>query len=96
MPTDGIDSLPHAEILTYEEIIRIARVALDQGISKIRLTGGEPLVRKGLIFLIQELAKLPGLQDLSMTTNGIGLAECASALKQAGLHRVNVSMVGRP
>jgi cyclic pyranopterin phosphate synthase len=92
MPSDGIDSLPHDEILSYEEIVRIAALALELGIRKIRLTGGEPLVRKDLPFLIRELAQLPGLQDLSMTTNGVKLAECAGSLKKAGLHRVNVSM----
>jgi cyclic pyranopterin phosphate synthase len=92
MPPQRIDLLSHEEMLRYEEIVRIARAALALGIRKIRLTGGEPLVRKDLQTLIRGLAMLPGIQDLSMTTNGIRLAECAAILRKAGLQRVNVSM----
>lgn len=92
MPPEGISQLGHAEILSYEEILRLANVAVKRGISKVRITGGEPLVRKGVVHLIQQLSALPGLQDISMTTNGILLGEFASSLFQAGLRRINISM----
>ncbi len=92
MPAEGIEPFPHDQILRYEEIIRVARIAVGLGVKKIRLTGGEPLIRKDLPFLIRELSGLPGIEDLSMTTNGIRLAEFAETLKGAGLHRVNVSL----
>jgi len=80
------------DILSYEEIVHIVRIALKEGITKIRVTGGEPLVRKGVIDLIGWLSQLEGIEDLSMTTNGILLSEFAQSLYQAGLKRVNVSM----
>ncbi len=92
MPQEGIQPLPHGEILTYEEILRVARVAVGLGITKVRLTGGEPLVRRDLERLIQELAGIEGLRDLSMTTNGILLGKRARGLRDAGLKRINVSM----
>lgn len=92
MPEQGVPSLDHRDILTYEELLRLARVALALGVSKIRVTGGEPLVRKGIVDFIARLAELPGLDDLGLTTNGIRLADYAPALKAAGLHRVNVSL----
>ena len=92
MPPEGIPQIPHSEILSYEEILRLARVAVKRGITKVRITGGEPLVRKGVVHLIQQLSTLPGLQDISMTTNGILLREFASSLFQAGLRRINISM----
>ena len=79
-------------ILTYEEIVRVARVALGDGVRKLRVTGGEPLVRRDVTALIASLASLPGLDDLSLTTNGVLLASCAQALARAGLKRVNVSL----
>lgn len=92
MPKEGISALGHLDILSYEEILRIAQVAVKKGISKIRLTGGEPLVRKNLIFFIESLSKLTGIEDLSLTTNGILLNEYASSLWRAGLRRLNISM----
>ena len=92
MPPEGIAQLGHSEILSYEEILRLASVAVKRGITKVRITGGEPLVRKGVVHLVQQLSTLPGLQDISMTTNGILLAEFAPSLFQAGLRRVNISM----
>jgi cyclic pyranopterin phosphate synthase len=92
MPPEGVAPLPHEEILTYEEILRVARVAVTLGIRKIRLTGGEPLVRRGLGLLVGTLMRMDGLQDLSMTTNGVHLAQYARELRAAGLGRVNVSM----
>lgn len=83
---------PPEEILRYEEILRVARIALSLGISKIRITGGEPLVRRGIVEFISELSSLPGLEDISLTTNGILLGELAKLLYQAGLKRINVSL----
>lgn len=92
LPPGGIALLPHREILTYEEVATIAGLAAELGISKIRLTGGEPLVRAGLSDLVAMLAEIDTIDDISLTTNGVFLSECASELKQAGLNRVNVSL----
>jgi len=92
MPPEGVDWRPHEEILRYEEIERVVRAAAELGISKIRLTGGEPLVRAGIIDLVRALACIPGVDDLAMTTNGILLARYAAGLAEAGLQRVNVSL----
>ena len=92
MPTDGVQFRPHAEILTYEEIERFVRVAAKLGIRKVRITGGEPLVRKDLPRLVQKLADVPGIDELALTTNGVLLDRYAGNLKAAGLHRLNVSL----
>ena len=92
MPLDEYEWINRREILTYEEITRLARIFIGLGADKIRLTGGEPLVRKDLYQLIDELSALPGLKDLCLTTNGALLAEQVPALKAAGLKRVNVSI----
>ncbi len=92
MPAGGIPLLSHNEILSFEEITRIARIASRTGISKIRITGGEPLVRKGITSLIEQLQAIPGINDLSITTNGILLESHADALKKAGLRRINISL----
>jgi cyclic pyranopterin phosphate synthase len=92
MPEDGIPLIPHEEVLTYEEILRIVHVFATEGISKVRLTGGEPLVRKGVIDFISRLSKIGEIKDLSLTTNGILLKELAQDLKQAGLKRINISL----
>lgn len=84
--------LPHSELLTFEEITRLASIFIDHGVEKIRITGGEPLVRRDLQKLIEMLARLDGLQDLTLTTNGSLLASKAQALKDAGLKRVTVSL----
>jgi cyclic pyranopterin phosphate synthase len=84
--------LPHSALLTFEEIERIARVFVDLGVAKIRLTGGEPLLRRGIERLVEMLAKLPGHPDLTLTTNGALLARKARALANAGLKRVTVSL----
>jgi GTP 3',8-cyclase len=95
MPKEVFDShyefLPHAELLTFEEIARAARIAATLGVEKIRLTGGEPLLRKGIENLIALLADIPGI-DLTLTTNGSALKNKAAALKAAGLQRVTVSL----
>ncbi|MDP2690738.1 MAG: GTP 3',8-cyclase MoaA [Deltaproteobacteria bacterium] len=92
MPPEGIDLIESAGILRYEEFLRIARVAAAHGVTKIRVTGGEPLVRKGIIGFLRSLASLDGLTDLSLTTNGVLLKDYAAMLKEAGLKRVNVSL----
>jgi len=92
MPKEGVSQFGHSEILSYEEILRLAALAVKRGIDKIRITGGEPLVRKGVVYLVEKLSKLPGVHDLSMTTNAILLREFARDLRRAGLKRLNISM----
>lgn len=92
MPAEGLPWLKKAEILSYEEIVRIARVAVGMGIEQIRLTGGEPLVRRDVPELVRLLRKIEGLRSLSLTTNGILLNQQAQALAEAGLTRINVSL----
>lgn len=92
MPLEGVAPLPHGEILSYEEICLVARAASELGISKVRLTGGEPLVRAHLSSLIGMLAEVEGIDDLSLTTNGVLLSRYARELKAAGLKRVNISL----
>jgi cyclic pyranopterin phosphate synthase len=92
MPAEGIQLLRHEDILSFDEITEVARIAVEMGVSKIRLTGGEPLVRRGIVDLVKMIASIPGVRDLSMTTNGILLGRYADLLKEAGLHRVNVSL----
>ncbi len=92
MPLENVSFLPRAELLTFEEIERFVSVATDLGIRKIRLTGGEPLVRQQLDRLIAALRRNPLIEDLALTTNGLLLAEQAVALYQSGLHRLNVSL----
>jgi len=92
MPSYGIVNKAHQELLSFEEIVEIVKVAVPLGIDKIRLTGGEPLVRKDLINLINLLSNIEGIKDISMTTNGIFLKEYAFDLKKAGLKRVNISL----
>ena len=91
-PSGGVRLLPHGGILTYEEIYTVAQAAAELGVNKVRLTGGEPLVRAGLTELIQMLAQIDAIDDISLTTNGILLGGYAAELKQAGLRRVNVSL----
>jgi cyclic pyranopterin phosphate synthase len=92
MPPEGVPWRSHEEILRYEEIELIVQAAASLGISKVRLTGGEPLVRLGFVELVRLLARIPGIDDLSMTTNGTLLARYATELAEAGLKRVNVSL----
>ena len=92
MPAEGLPWLPRADILTFEEITRIARVAVSLGIEQIRLTGGEPLVRRDLPDLVAMLHAIPGLRSLSLTTNGVLLGRLAGPLAEAGLTRINVSL----
>jgi cyclic pyranopterin phosphate synthase len=92
MPAAGIRKLHHGEMLSYEEMHRIAREAVALGIEKIRVTGGEPLVRKGLTPFLENIAALPGLKELVLTTNGLLLGREAPALRQAGVQRLNISL----
>jgi len=92
MPAEGVIPKKHADILAYEKMVAVAREAIALGIYKIRLTGGEPLVRKGILSFIQQLRRLPGLQELTLTTNGILLDSMAKSLKEAGIDRLNISL----
>jgi cyclic pyranopterin phosphate synthase len=92
MPADGVPKLQHNDILSFEEMHRIARVAISLGIRKIRITGGEPLVRKNLAGFLTDLAMLDGIEELVLTTNGLLLREHASELRRAGVQRLNVSL----
>jgi cyclic pyranopterin phosphate synthase len=92
MPQEDLRFLPRRELLSFEEIARFAQVVSSLGVRKLRLTGGEPLVRQDLPTLVSLLAALPGIDDLALTTNGILLAEQAAALRAAGLSRINISL----
>jgi cyclic pyranopterin phosphate synthase len=92
MPTEGVEWQTHESILRYEEIVQIVRQAADFGITEIRLTGGEPLVRKDLASLIELISSIPGIEDISLTTNGILLPDQVERLTRAGLTRINVSL----
>jgi cyclic pyranopterin phosphate synthase len=92
MPEEDVKYAPREEILSFEEIERFARVAVSLGVTKIRVTGGEPLVRKDLPLLIAKLCAIPGVRDVAMTTNGVLLARHAQALYDAGLRRLNVHL----
>ncbi len=92
IPEQGIALKSHSEMLTYEEIASVAAAAATLGVRRIRLTGGEPLVRRGVADLVHMLKALPGIEEVSLTTNGVLLEEMAPALARAGLDRVNVSL----
>jgi len=91
-PRDQIPRLSHDEILTYEEILRLVRLGVKLGISKIRVTGGEPLVRKGVYGFLGELSGIQGLADLSLTTNAVALKDNLKRIKAAGIKRINISL----
>jgi GTP 3',8-cyclase len=92
MPQQGIPKKHHKEIISYEEIISIVKEAANLGVTKIRLTGGEPLIRKGVVSFISRLSAIEGIEDIAMTTNGMLLAPLAIQLRDAGLKRVNISL----
>lgn len=92
MPEEGTELFAHEEILTLEELVRICRLMAGLGIRHIKLTGGEPLVRKNVVWLVKELRRIPGIEDITMTTNGILLNELAEPLKAAGISSVNISL----
>lgn len=91
-PDQLLPKLTHDEVLSYEEILRVARVAVDLGVSKIRITGGEPMMRRGFFAFIARVGALEGLQDLSLTTNGVLLENHIGDLKAAGVRRLNISL----
>ena len=91
-PERQFEFIPHEEILRYEEIVEIVQEAVELGITKVRITGGEPLVREGIVDFIRQLKKIDKLEDISLTTNGFFLSEYAEKLKAAGLNRVNISL----
>ena len=91
-PDRRTPKLPHQEILSYEEILRILRIGIQLGISKVRITGGEPLIRKGVYDFIADVTQLKGLHDVSLTTNGLFLKSQAARIKTAGIRRINVSL----
>lgn len=92
MGENGVPRLPHSAILSFEEMEEIVRAAVSLGVTKVRLTGGEPLVRRGIDELVRRLRGIEGVEELAMTTNGARLAEYAARLKSAGLDRLNVSL----
>lgn len=92
MPPRGVKLFEHEEILSFEEIIRVIRIAVLLGVTKIRITGGEPLVRKNIVYLVKSIKNINGIRDLSLTTNGILLERFADELADAGLDRVNISL----
>ncbi|MFO7977737.1 MAG: radical SAM protein [Bacteroidales bacterium] len=92
MPEEGVGYIAHKDILSFEEIREVVQAAVSMGVDKVRLTGGEPLVRKDIVELVRMIAAVPGIKDLSMTTNAISLERFAKPLAAAGLHRVNISL----
>ena len=92
MPACGIEKRQHQEICSFEELEEMARACVACGIRKIRLTGGEPLVRKGVVAFCHRLRSIPGVEELCMTTNGLLLPQNAQALKDAGVDRLNISL----
>ena len=92
MPEEGIEQLPHEQILTFDEIERVCRISTELGISKIKLTGGEPLVRKGLPDLLGKIKRIPGIEQVTLTTNGILLKNQLDELMRQGLDAVNISI----
>jgi len=92
MPSEGVPRLTHEDVLRYEEILRLVSISTRMGISKVRITGGEPLVRKDILYLCRNIARIEGLQSISLTTNGLLLSRFAKPLRDAGIQRVNVSL----
>jgi len=92
MPAEGVSLLEHKDILSFEEIVEVIREAVTLGITKVRITGGEPLVRKGVISLVEKIAAIDGILDFGLTTNGTFLSIFAADLARAGLHRINISL----
>jgi cyclic pyranopterin phosphate synthase len=92
MPEEGIDFLPHKHILRYEEILHLVGLSVQKGIRKVRVTGGEPLVRKGFIEFLQQLSDIKGLKEITLTTNAVLLKQYAARIKACGIHRINISL----
>jgi len=92
LPVKNLNLLNHGDVLSYEEIVKVVRAATEIGIEKVRLTGGEPLVRRNVVHLVESVCQLPGLKDVSITTNGVLLKKRGQAIFDAGVHRINVSL----
>lgn len=92
MPEDGVEMLDHKDILNFDEIVELTKSAVRKGVEKVRITGGEPLIRKGIVDLVKMIGKIDGITDYSMTTNAICLDKFADDLAKAGLQRVNISL----
>lgn len=92
MPAEGVQPKSHNDILSHEKIVEAAKVAVSLGIKKIRITGGEPLIRKGLLSLIKQLKQIQNIEELTLTTNGVFLESIAKPLKDAGIDRINISL----
>jgi cyclic pyranopterin phosphate synthase len=92
MPEEGVELTPSSDLLTSSEMIRLAELFAQEGVSKVRLTGGEPLVRKDILSIVSGLASVPGIDVVAMTTNGITLSRKLADLKQSGLTHLNVSL----
>lgn len=92
MPADGVAKCTHGDILSYEKFMTLSKAALALGVEKIRITGGEPLVRKGILTFLEQLNSLEGLKQLVLTTNGYNLLQTAAPLRDIGIHRLNVSL----
>ncbi len=92
MPKEGVSVIGHNDILKYEEILRVIKIAVQTGIEKVRVTGGEPLVRKGVVDFLASLKRMDGLKDITLTTNGILLENFAEGLFNAGIRRINISL----
>jgi cyclic pyranopterin phosphate synthase len=92
MPACGVPKLPHEDVLRYEEHVELVQVAASLGMTKLRVTGGEPLIKRGIVHLVRRFASTPGIETVALTTNGQRLAKFAAALREAGLLRINVSL----
>ena len=92
MPEEGVDFVPHDEVLSYEEMLRLVEICVKAGIRKVRLTGGEPLVRKGFLSFLQRLSAVEDLKEISLTTNGVLLKDYAADIRRCGICRINVSL----
>ena len=92
MPEDGVPMLDHADILNFDEITELTKAAVRKGVNKVRITGGEPLVRRGIVDLVRMIGEIDGIKDYSMTTNAILLDKFAKDLAKTGLQRVNISL----
>lgn len=92
MPEEGVEKLQHEDILRFDEIVRIVRALASLGVRKVRLTGGEPLIRRNIVELVREIHAVPGIETIAMTTNGVMLADMAEDLVQAGLTGINISL----
>jgi cyclic pyranopterin phosphate synthase len=92
MPAEGVPKLCHGDVLSYEDMYRVVGESVALGVEKVRVTGGEPLIRRGLVGFVERLASIAGLKEIVLTTNGMLLTEFATPLLQAGLHRLNISL----